>query len=411
VNGERHVAPTRQSFRRRRLVAVVLLVGLLAGINAGTRWLLTASGKESAASTSYRSVAPGQGHDPASPTGPTQLVPGPAGGPLTVPASGPGRLAAGSDPSVLPGPILIADKLNNRLLIIDPRGRTLWQFPRPGDLAPGQAFRIPDDAFFTPDGRQVIATEEDYQVIRVIDVPTHHIVYSYGTPGVPGAGPNHLNNPDDAMMLPSGDILVPDIKNCRIVMIPKGSHAVGQQLGRTRTCEHSPPKRFGSPNGAFPTTDGDYLVTEINGSWVTKMNLSGKVAWSAHLDGVGYPSDSNQIGPDRFLTVDYSPRGQILTFDHTGHVLWRYAPTGTDALNKPSLALPLPNGDILANDDANHRVIVVDPHTNRIVWQYGHTHVAGNSPGYLDNPDGVDLYPPSSLLVTHAATMGGIPRR
>jgi hypothetical protein len=66
----------------------------------------------------------------------------------------------------------------------------------------------------------------------------------------------------------------------------------------------------------------------------------------------------------------------------------------------------LPNGDILCNDDYNDRVIVVDPATNTIVWQYGHTGQAGTAAGYLNDPDGVDLLPPYSLDVTHAATMG-----
>jgi hypothetical protein len=56
----------------------------------------------------------------------------------------------GSDTSVLPGPVLIADRGNNRLLEIDNYGRTLWEFPRPGDLAPGETFNVPDDAFFSP---------------------------------------------------------------------------------------------------------------------------------------------------------------------------------------------------------------------------------------------------------------------
>ena len=51
-------------------------------------------------------------------------------------------------------------------------------------------------------------------------------------------------------------------------------------------------------------------------------------------------------------------------------------------------------------------MIVIDPVTNRIVWQYGHTGVPGSAPGYLHDPDGVDLTPPDSLLITHAATMG-----
>ena len=81
-------------------------------------------------------------------------------------------------------------------------------------------------------------------------------------------------------------------------------------------------------------------------------------------------------------------------------------PAGAAALNHPSLALPLPNGNILVNDDYNHRVIVISIKTNRIIWQYGHNGVPGRAAGYLDNPDGVDLAPPDSLLMTHAATMG-----
>jgi hypothetical protein len=46
-------------------------------------------------------------------------------------------LAPGSDPGVLPAPVIIAEEDNNRLVIVDPQGRTLWEFPRPGDLAAG----------------------------------------------------------------------------------------------------------------------------------------------------------------------------------------------------------------------------------------------------------------------------------
>ena len=51
-------------------------------------------------------------------------------------------------------------------------------------------------------------------------------------------------------------------------------------------------------------------------------------------------------------------------------------------------------------------MIVISPKTNRIVWQYGHDGVPGRAAGYLDNPNGVDLAPPDSLLMTHAVTMG-----
>ena len=315
------------------------------------------------------------------------------------------RLAPGSDPTVLPGPVLVADEDNDRLVEISPAGQVLWLFPRPGDLAPGQTFRRPDDAFFSPDGTQIIATQEEDFAATLIDVATHRIVWRYGQPGVHGSGPNRLWNPDDAMVMPNGDVVIADIKNCRIIVVAQGGHAVTRSYGQVGSCYHDPPLRFGSPNGAFPLQDGNWLVTEINGDWVSEIAPGGKVLWSVHPPGVAYPSDTNEIGPDRYLTVDYSYPGQVVIFDRSGRTIWRYRPTGAAALNHPSLASGLPNGDVLLNDDANDRVIVVDPRTNRVVWQYGATGREGSALGFLSNPDGVDLAPPYSLLGAAAATL------
>jgi len=307
---------------------------------------------------------------------------------------------------VLPGPLLIADRRNNRLIIVDPLGQILWEFPRPGDLTAGQTFDVPDDAFFSPDGREIVVTQEDDFVISIVDIASHRIVFRYGVPGVSGSGPDHLWNPDDAMLLPDGSIVTADIKNCRLLVIGPGDHAPSQVIGNTTSaCWHDPPSRWGSPNGAFPMTNGNWLVTEINGDWVDELTPAGTVVRSWHPPGFSYPSDSNEVSPGVYLSVDYSSPGGLETFDGQGNVLWRYTPAGGLALDHPSLALPLPNGDVILNDDYNDRVIVVDPHTNRVVWQYGVTNHAGSGPGLLDTPDGIDLAPPWSLLVRHRATL------
>jgi hypothetical protein len=364
--------------------------------------------------TEFRLAAPSAvtgGADPGVP-GPGPGSPG-AGGPgghgSPVPASTPwlgrahgkGQLTPHSDPSVLPGDILIADNWNNRLLVVDPQGRVRWRFPRRGDLARGQRFLVPDDAFFSPDGRDIIATEEDDSVISVISIARHRIVYRYGTPGVPGSGNGHVANPDDAMMMPGGMIITSDILNCRLLLISPPAHRPRRVIGRAGVCAHRPPHLFASPNGAFPTTNGRYLVTEINGDWASEIGPGGHLSWATHPPGVSYPSDTNEVYPGRFVTADYSTRGQVVEFDSRGRLLWRFR-----GLNHPSLALPLPNGDILVNDDYNDRVIVIDPVAHRIVWQYGHTGRPGRAAGYLNHPDGVDLTPPDSMLISHAATMG-----
>lgn len=127
------------------------------------------------------------------------------------------------------------------------------------------------------------------------------------------------------------------------------------------------------------------------------MTLEGKVSWSVHAPGIAYPSDTNEISPDVYVTVDFSKPGAIIKFNSKGKLLWKYKPTGAAALDHTSLATGLPNGMIIANDDANNRVIVVDPKTKKIVWQYGHKGTKGTAAGYLNNPDGLELIPNSAL--------------
>ena len=318
-----------------------------------------------------------------------------------------GNLQPGSQPSALPGPILIADEENSRLLLVDPKGRILWQFPSSGNLSPGQTFLNPDDAFFGPTGNEIMATQESQFAITEISIKTGHILYRYGHPGVAGSAPGYLDNPDDAMLLPNGNIITADIKNCRILYLSPSQPSPVHIYGETTTaCYHQPPQRFGSPNGVFPMSNGNWLVTEINGDWVNEMTPSGQILFSAHPPGITYPSDSNEVSPGVFLTAAYTSPGVIEEFNQNGSLLWRFDPTGAQTLNHPSIAIPLPNGNILATDDRNNRVIVIDKATGKIIWQYGYTGVSGSKPGYLAEPDGVDLAPPYSLLMTNASTMG-----
>ena len=166
----------------------------------------------------------------------------------------------------------------------------------------------------------------------------------------------------------------------------RSSRRITRQFGSTSACGHEPPRQFAQPNGAFPLRDGHFLVTEILGNWVDEMSLDGRVYWSAHPPGVSYPSDANEMSPGRYIVADYSYPGQIVIFSRTGQVVWRFRAAGAALLNHPSLALPLPNGNILVNDDCNDRVIVINIKTNRIVWQYGHDGVPGRAAGVPRQP-------------------------
>jgi outer membrane protein assembly factor BamB len=291
------------------------------------------------------------------------------------------------------GDLLIADRQNGRLLIVDQGGAIRWRFPVKGSLPAGQSFAA-DDAFLSPDGKTIVANEEGREVIVRIDIATRRVVWEYGRYNVAGRGTGELHTPDDAYPLANGDVIVADISNCRVIEISPAKRVL-RQWGRTGVCADHAPRTYGSPNGDTPLPDGGLLITEIRGSRVVRLDAAGHVLFDVHVP-TKYPSDAHLDAQGNILVVDYSNPGAILRLDSHGHVVWRYAPrSGSGRLDHPSLAIDLGNGLVAVNDDFRHRVLVIDPHSNRIVWQYGHTDRHSRANGYLFTPDGIDLIPPS----------------
>jgi outer membrane protein assembly factor BamB len=290
-----------------------------------------------------------------------------------------------------PGGLLIADRGNGRLLVVDDAGRILWKFPVAGSLPAGETFSA-DDAFISPDGKTIVSNEEENQVIVRIDIATKKIVWEYGQFGHPGGGPGFLWNPDDAYPLANGNITVADIKNCRIIEISPDKKIV-RQWG-SGVCSDNPPHSYGQPNGDTPLPDGGMLVTEIYGSRVVRLSAAGKVLFDIHVP-LHYPSDAQLLPDGNVLVVDYWDPGSLIVVNpQSGRVVYRYAPRhGPGKLNHTSLALPLPDGTYVLNDDYRHRVVVIDPTSSSIVWTYGHTSKAGSADGFLNTPDGVDVMP------------------
>jgi hypothetical protein len=291
----------------------------------------------------------------------------------------------------LPGYLLIADRGNNRILVVSPEGRIVFLYPDRADLAGGRRLVYNDDTFVEPGGRSLIANEEDNHAIVQIGIANHSLDVLFGHPGQAGPDQTHLNTPDDAYALPNGEFTVADAYNCRILFIR--AHAIVRQFGHPGECLHDPPNAFGPVNGDTPEPDGGVLISEIPGNWIDEIGPTGRLRFAVQAP-VSYPSDPQPLPGGRILLADYANPGHVLIIDHRGKVLWRYGPTqGPGQMDHPSLAMPLPNGDIAVNDDYRDRVIVIDPRRDRIVWQYGHTDQPGTAPGYLNIPDGMDFVP------------------
>ncbi len=289
----------------------------------------------------------------------------------------------------LPYPIVIADRRNNRLLEVAPDKRIVWEFPSPSL----QIYRGNEDVNFSPDGRLLAVSEEDNYDIHLVDYERRALVWTYGVPDAKGHEPGYLDYPDDAHVLADGRILTADIRNCRVLIIDRDGHIV-TEWGRPGDCRHDPPRRLAFPNGATPMPNGDILVSEIRGSWITRITREGRVVWSVRAPRVRYPSDAFPTHDGQVIVADFSKPGRVVIFDPaTGRATWEYEGRAGEAmLDHPSLARELPDThDVIICDDLRHRVIVVDRATKRIVWQYGATDRRGHAPGLLFYPDGFDF--------------------
>lgn len=291
----------------------------------------------------------------------------------------------------LPYPVVIADRRNNRLIQIAPDKSIIWEFASPGL----KIYRGNEDVNFSPDGKLLAVSEEDNFDVHIVDYEKKQLTWTYGTPDFRGKAPGFLNYPDDAHLLADGKFITADIRNCRILIIDPKDNSIATQWGTPGKCRHNPPHELGHPNGATPLENGDILVTEITGSWISRITREGKVLWSVKAPNIRYPSDAFlTVDGKQVIVADFWKPGRIVIFDPaTRKISWEYfVKDGEKMLDHCSIARELPEtGDIFVVDDLRDRVLVIDRKTKEFIWQYGVTDTKGHKPGYLFYPDGFDL--------------------
>ena len=311
--------------------------------------------------------------------------------PLIPPVTGNRARPVASWGKPLPFPIVIADRRNNRLIEIAPDKRIVWEFPSPSL----KLYRGNEDVNFSADGKQLAVSEEDNFDVHIVDYATRQITWTYGVPDTRGRGQGLLNYPDDAHLLADGQFLTADISNCRVLIIDPQTNAVSTQWGTPGRCRHNPPTELAYPNGATPMDNGDILVSEITGARITRMTRAGAVVWSVVAPHIRYPSDAFPTpGGKNIIVADFVKPGRVVIFDPaTGKIVWEYfVASGEASLDHCSIARELPiTGDILVVDDLNDRVVVIDRETKKFIWQYGKKGEKGFKPGLLNYPDGVDI--------------------
>ncbi len=252
--------------------------------------------------------------------------------------SGPQELNAPADAVRLEGSqeILIADRGNNRILIVDEASKTIvWQFE-------STELNAPVDVDFDAATNDILITDQsNHQVLRV-NRDDQNIVWRFGITGVPAADTTGLDSPTDADFLDNGHILITDAGNNRIIELDENNNITWQfsrPLKALHDTDRLPDGRHLVINGVAPSAIGysDSLIAlQEYDLGENREVIFDRISWEADtLDGVtsvgfqirtanslGDLRSADWMGPtgkNSFYTVN----NQTINPIHTGHRLYQ----------------------------------------------------------------------------------------
>jgi hypothetical protein len=287
-----------------------------------------------------------------------------------------------------PGNILITDQFNNRVLEVTRSGKIAWSFGSggPSQCIPGADTVIaPNDAERLGDGLTLIVGTgtgacPDNRVIVVDE--DGRIVFQYGQAGVAGAGANQLNVPVFAIQTASGDFLITDQANNRIIKV---------DLKKQILYKYGPasgPGALNNPNSAELLQNQHILIADENNSRVIEIDPAqqNKIVFQ-YKQGLNIVAFASRLRNGNTLIAD-SGNNRILEINKAKQVVFDYptnTATGSNPNPNPTGAVRLEDGNILIADQFNDRVIIVSPE-KQIIFQYGTTNVIGNGRNQLNAP-------------------------
>jgi hypothetical protein len=306
------------------------------------------------------------------------------------------------------GNVLIADQFNNRVIEVTRQGDVAWSFGD-GSSVPGpHSIVAPNDAERLPDGSTLMAgtgappgTEpacpadgggcQDNRVL-IVD-SSGNIVWQYGANGgVSGSGPNQLNTPAAAVLVPTktGDhILITDQGNNRIIEVDRASMTVAWQFPPTNP---SADQMLNSPNSAQRLASGNTLIADENANRVIEVKGDGTIVWQypkvVNTATLNVATFASRLASGNTLIADGN-NNRVVEVDMSDppNVVWTYDTTSrsTQGMMSPSHAVRLANGHTLITETFVDQVVEIDgtPQQN-VVYTHGGFNVAGSGPNELN---------------------------
>ncbi|MEB3284389.1 MAG: PQQ-binding-like beta-propeller repeat protein [Candidatus Sericytochromatia bacterium] len=308
------------------------------------------------------------------------------------------------------GGTLVVDTGNNRLLELDAEGQVSWSFGEMG-CGPNGLFK-PNYVAALGNGRYLITDQGNHRVLEL--EPGKGVAWQYGNApnrlgGGAGQGANQLSEPQSAVRLPSGNTLIVDGGNHRVVEID----SLGAVVWSYRAASVSRGQGVSDPVLARRLANGNTLVAGRQGLCEVDPDLA--VVWEYHLvppavsikttlakpalDVAPTPGPSTshvaaetELPPNLPATFVQADRAnhRVWEVDRTKELVWQYTGLGGPGTERGQLDRPhhvkrLKNGHVLVTDTGHHRVVEIAP-TGEIVWEFGEFGRLGAGAKQLSNP-------------------------
>jgi len=208
--------------------------------------------------------------------------------------------------------VVIADRMNNRVIEVSKDGEVLWAF----DYAIDRNIWYPNYAAETSEGHILIADGFNH---RVLDVDKKDgVVWSYGCSTLNtvgkcayGTDPNMLRNPHMVERLSNGNTLITDTENSRIIEVDKDKNTVWE-LNKT----------LSMPYGAHKLSNGNVLIANTKANSVLEVDKDYNLVWVVD-EGLYFPTDAVRLADGNTLIVD-SYNNRVIEVNKYGDVIWHY---------------------------------------------------------------------------------------
>jgi hypothetical protein len=285
------------------------------------------------------------------------------------------------------GNVLIADQWNNRVIETTPAGRIIWSFGLgPNDFSSNSpiscndAERVGDYTLMADPGDapgvipQTPNGSADNRVLLVD--PTGKIVWQYGQFGQTGDGPDLLNTPVQCTFVPDFNVLITDQGNNRIIEVNYAKEIVWQYPGADTNASD----QLSAPNSAELLANGHVLIADQGNSRALEVTSADAIVKTFTAGGtVNILAFASRLANGDTLLTD-AGNARIVEVNAADHVVWQYFTTNLPPMSvtgsmsiaapQPTRAIRLANGDTLISDQLNNRVIRIN-HAGKILADYG----------------------------------------